>query len=126
MGVSNRSRERQHVARAQRFATMLACRYRETGTSVWHEGRTSNISLSGVLFEAAKVLRPRTTIELAVVLPVVPRDAAFVEIRGRGSIVRNAGAKAKGGWPVLAASMTGYQVVRGRLRQARVSPHPAG
>jgi hypothetical protein len=105
--------ERQHVPRAQRFVTELACRYRETGTTVWHKGLTANISVSGVLFHAAKALQPQTAIELAVVLPVAPLDAASVEIRARGSIVRNATSTNPDGSVVLAASIAGYHVVRG-------------
>ena len=99
--------------RARRFAVELRCRYRETGTLAWHEGRTTNISLSGVLFNGEQVLPPKTEIEMIVTLPVVLRGVRASEIHCRAVIIREQSGRGVGRMPLLAASIERCRVVRG-------------
>ncbi len=112
MATSSAGKTRQLVRRAQRYSTELPIRYREAGTPLWHKGRTENISVSGVLFRAEQVLRPKTVVEIAITLPAW-RERIPGEIRCRGSIVRSATAMAGGSSPVLAASIKRYRLVHG-------------
>lgn len=115
-------RNRQFLPRAQRYTVGLPFRYREAGTAVWHEGRTSNISLSGVLFSGIQVLKPRTLIEATVTLPPLAPGSDSAVLRCRGSIVRNALESMSDPLPVLAAAIADYRLVRRREdgRRARV------
>lgn len=88
MGVSTTPKDRQRTSRAQRFVTELPVRYREVGTDAWHQGCTANISVSGVLFRAARMLQPKTEIEMTLTLPAVVRGEAAAELRCRGFVVR--------------------------------------
>ena len=119
MAVTKSARQRHFALRARRFATELPCRYREAGSRVWYEGLTVNISVSGVLFRAAQALQSPTAIEMTVALPAVLPGAAAAEIRCRGLIVRNATATDSDPSTVLAASITGFRVVRRRQAVAR-------
>jgi hypothetical protein len=107
------SSERQQFSRARRFAAELRCRYRETGTRVWYEGLTANISVSGVLFRAEHVLQPETEIEMVVTLPAILPGVNAPEIRCRGLIVRKQSGTAVENTPLLAASIARCRVVRG-------------
>lgn len=106
-------RNRQFLPRAQRYTVGLPFRYREAGTAVWHEGRTSNISLSGVLFSGVQVLKPRTPIEATVTLPPFAGSESAV-LRCRGAIVRNTSGSMSDSSPVLAAAIADFRLVRRR------------
>jgi hypothetical protein len=71
--------------RAWRFELDLPVHYRPIGDAHWHEGRTENISRSGVLFRAADILDVDTEVEMRLVLPVEPTAPAIV---CRGRVVR--------------------------------------
>jgi len=71
--------------RAWRFDLDLPLHYRPVGDAHWHEGRTENISRSGILFRAAETLDVDTEVEMTFVLPVVPTPPAIV---CRGRVVR--------------------------------------
>jgi len=105
--------EPQQFPRARRFAAELRCRYREAGTQVWYEGRTLNISVSGVLFRAEQILRPETAIEMVVTLPAILPGVRAPEIRCRGLIVRKPSETGGERTPILAASIAGCRIVRG-------------
>jgi hypothetical protein len=82
--------------------------YRCVGEMEWREGRTANVSRSGVLFEAAlPVLPAETGIEFALMLPgaEVP-EGAWVRCRGR--VVRHGVAPAEG-WCAMAATIDAYE-----------------
>jgi hypothetical protein len=116
MPVSRSPKDGQPTPRAQRFVAELCVRYREAGTEVWYEGRTANISTSGVLFRAAQVLRPQTEIEMALTLPAVVRGEASAELRCRGSIVRSEAGAVIDVSPVMAASIVAFRFAHPRRR----------
>ena len=77
--------------RSDRFAIEREIRYRslnkrdgeETG-----EGKTVNMSSSGVLFTAAQILRPGRRVELAISWPAQLNHKCALKLVARGRIVR--------------------------------------
>jgi hypothetical protein len=100
--------------RAERFAIHLPVRYREPHSPGWHEGETENISGSGVLFRTESLLRPKTTVEIRLTLPVAIKDEAPCEIVCQGVIVRMEQSEMRGTQPALAVAIQDYQFVRAR------------
>jgi len=103
------------IRRAQRFVVQLPIRYRKIGGGNWFEGKTENISRSGILFRADRVLEPRTAIQMSFTLPVSIKDDGPGEVLCRGSVVRTVAA---GGTnrPCVAVSIQRYRLVRSHER----------
>ena len=59
-----------HSPRAQRYVIPMSMLYRAAGDPTWHEGRTENVSRSGVLFLAEYLMRPETSIEMVLMIPI--------------------------------------------------------
>jgi hypothetical protein len=74
--------------RASRFPLHLPVRYRRIGDPQWHEGRTENISRSGVLFRAEDLMQVDTSIEIRLALAVTAPGSESPEIACRGRVVR--------------------------------------
>ncbi len=74
--------------RAERFLIRVPVFYREPHTSNWFEGRTVNISNSGVLFRGQLVLAPKTAVEIRIKLPPPLRNESHAEIVCKGAVVR--------------------------------------
>lgn len=119
-GLSMSAKNRRPRPRAQRFVTELQLRYRETGTVLWHGGRTENISSSGVLFRAEQALRPKTNIDLALTLPRVRPGEDSAEVLCHGVIVRAAPRRGIDSSSVLAASIGEYRFARPHRRRGGV------
>ena len=81
------SEPRAPACRAPRFSIDLPIRYRTPDAATWHEGRTENISCSGMLIRTRDLLPARTPIEMLIALPneVGGRD---VPVICRGRVVR--------------------------------------
>jgi hypothetical protein len=103
-------------ARAHRFALDLRLRYRSPGEKQWHEGRTENISRSGVLFRTEEVLDIGTEIEMTFVLPTpaAPAAPAAPAILCRGRVVRTILPGGDERRPGLAVTISRYRFQRGR------------
>ena len=71
--------------RAPRVSFDLPMRYRVLGEARWHDGRTENISRSGILFRTEEIVDVDARVEMRFVLPLVPPPPA---IFCRGRIVR--------------------------------------
>lgn len=102
--------QRRFTQRAQRFALEIPIRYCSIGTVVWHEGKTVNISTSGILFRTADLLQPSTALNIALSIPFAIPDEAHVQIRCRGRLIRDA--SGAGGAHVFAVSTGRYRIVR--------------
>jgi hypothetical protein len=100
--------------RAERFPIHIPVRYREPGGQVWFEGKTENISRSGVLFRTESVLSPKTTIEMRLTPQVVIKDEAPCEILCKGVVVRTEQSNIRGAPPALAVAIQHYRLSRGR------------
>lgn len=114
------------LPRAQRYSVGLPFRYREAGTEVWHEGRTTNISVSGVLFSGMQPLKPRTRIEGTVTLPPFAPGTDSAVLRCRGSIVRNGTERSSSLSAVLAAEIADFRLVRRRQGGREAKPDSRG
>jgi PilZ domain len=99
------------LSRAQRFLVQLPIRYKKIGGRRWFEGKTENISRSGVLFRADRVLKPKTAIQMSFTLPVSVKGDGPGEVLCRGSVVR-AVAGAGENRPCVAVSIERYRFVR--------------
>lgn len=99
--------------RAERYPIRMSVRYREPRGRVWFEGKTENISRSGVLFRTKSVLSPRTTLEMRLVLPAFIKDEVPCEIHCKGVVVRTEQSSIRGAPPALAVTIQHYRFARG-------------
>jgi hypothetical protein len=100
--------------RAERFPIQIPVRYRKPRGPVWFEGKTENISRSGVLFRTESVLSPKTTVEMRLAPRVVIKDEAPCEILCKGVVVRTEQSNIRGAPPALAVAIQHYRLSRGR------------
>lgn len=75
--------ERAFQERAQRYPLSYSLHYLKSGISEWREGRTINISRTGILFSAGEVLPVDSELEIRVQFPM---DATLSCL---GSVVRS-------------------------------------
>ena len=77
--------------RSDRFAIEREIRYRalnKRGGEETGEGKTVNMSSSGVLFTAEQILRPGRRVELAISWPAQLNNKCALKLVARGRIVR--------------------------------------
>jgi PAS domain S-box-containing protein len=126
VAMSMQSADTRHVARtrevppsrAQRFQLHLPLRYRRLGEQQWHEGKTENISRSGMLFEADEPLQPSSQLEINLVLPAEIAGLSATEVVCRGEVVRTVESQGKALHPALAARILQYHFQHGPLPRA--------
>jgi hypothetical protein len=70
------------IERAQRFPLQVSLRYRKNGVSHWLDGRTINISRTGILFRADERLSEKSVLEIIIQFPLKATLAC------RASVVR--------------------------------------
>jgi hypothetical protein len=99
------------ISRSPRFPLRFAMLYRQPNGS-WSRGRTQNISESGVLFEADRMLNLGSRIEMDLITPWA--TAARIVCLGR--VVRSAAPAMPEAPGVLAATITTYRLVSGHRR----------
>src|SRR5580698_5671349 len=99
--------------RAQRFQLHLPLRYRRLGENRWHEGKTENISRSGMLFEADEALQPSAQLEINLVLPAEIAGLSETEVVCRGEVVRTVEGHGRSLNPALAARILQYHFQHG-------------
>jgi len=100
------------IARDSRFPLAVPMEYRHTREQGWHEGRTINVSGSGVLFEGPQGLQPGAPVELRLSLRGVASGLA-PDFRCTGRIMRVALAAAEPSGSVMAAQFDDYRFERG-------------
>ncbi len=81
--------------RAHRFDLQLPLRYRERHQTAWHQGRTTNISHTGVLLQAERLLEAGTLVEMNIGMSEENGSEAVARLVCQGEIVRTE-APAKG------------------------------
>jgi hypothetical protein len=98
------------LPRAPRFALPMSMLYRPEGDSRWRQGRTENISQSGVLFRAAEPMELETPVEMLLDMPAeVGGDAAGASMC-RGRVVRRESDRVDPR-PALAVAIVGWELV---------------
>jgi len=102
------------VGRARRFALHLRVYYRELNGQGWFEGRTENISRTGMLFICTAPLRVDTVVELKLELAAgVVKEDHPAEVLCKGTVVR---VEQIGGLEpptALAVAIHPYRITRG-------------
>ncbi|HMD98294.1 MAG TPA: PilZ domain-containing protein [Terriglobia bacterium] len=103
--------------RSRRFPIETTIYYRKQGSSHWQQGRTLNISESGVLFGARQAPSPRTAVEMTFSLPVEGRIEAGAQVICHGEIVRNAPGAGSNDLQHVAATIVSYRLARSTTRR---------
>jgi hypothetical protein len=58
------------IERAQRFPLQVSLNYRKNGVSHWQDGRTINISRTGILFRTDESLSVKSVLEIIIQFPL--------------------------------------------------------
>jgi len=103
------------LSRAQRFQLQLPLKYRRLDEEKWHNGKTRNISRSGLLFQAEDFLQPNVVLEINLVLPAEIAGLSPTEVVCRGEVVRTVEAAGEQMPPALAAKILQYRFQHGAL-----------
>ena len=106
------------VSRAKRFNLHIPLKYRLVGERSWSKGTTENISRSGMLFRAEKVIQARAQLEINLVLPPEISGLSTAEVICRGEVVRAVHSVPPTANPALAAKILRYEFPQG----ARLHP----
>jgi hypothetical protein len=99
----------EHAPRAPRYAIPLTVLFRTEGEHTWLEGRTENISTSGVLVRADRRLEPDTCIEILLNIPADVPGLTGGSTMCRGRTVRALGPTPHEYRPAFAAMIVGYE-----------------
>ena|SRR5688572_6070917 len=92
-----------HIPRAPRFDVGVHLRYRPIGESLWRDGTSRNVSLTGVLFQPEAALSRDTPIEMLLEMPAEVPHARGMLLR-RGRIVRGVPPTSRDAQPAYAAA----------------------
>jgi PilZ domain-containing protein len=98
------------IPRAPRYPVRIPLRYRTSGAADWVEGRTENISRSGVLFRTDLTAPLHTAIEMLMTLPAEVGGTHDGTVICRGRIVRSEPPTPLDPRPALAATIAGYRL----------------
>jgi two-component system, cell cycle sensor histidine kinase and response regulator CckA len=101
------------LSRAQRFQLQLPLKYRRVDEENWHQGKTQNISRSGLLFQAEDLLQPNVLLEINLVLPSEIAGLSPTEVVCRGEVVRTVASGGEEMSPALAAKILQYRFQHG-------------
>jgi hypothetical protein len=74
--------------RKRRYPVNWPLQYRRLHDSEWLPGRTINMSISGVLFEAQEPLPPDEIVELSIMFQATGRHIPSSLVNASGSVVR--------------------------------------
>ncbi len=111
--ISGQASECRNSGRAERFPVHTSLRYRLNGDIDWREGRTENISRTGVLFKADEMLAIDTAIEMQFELAAEVEEGGGAMVICSGQIVRTLLPPATDAAPAMAAVISEYRLVRG-------------
>jgi hypothetical protein len=79
----------QSPQRKHRFPVHWPLQYRPVNEADWRPGRTVNMSVSGVLFEAAEPLTANENVELSIMFQAPGRGVTSTFVRTGGHVVRS-------------------------------------
>lgn len=98
--------------RSQRFPIKVPVRYRKKQEKVWLDGRTQNISQSGLLFEAPQPLNPDTIVQLCFSLPANMEGESGATVLCEGRTVRTILPAISDEPPSMAVKLLDYKLKR--------------
>lgn len=87
-------------------------RYRKQQEKDWLQGRTENISHSGLLFQAPQPLNPDTLVQICFSLPVNPEGESGATVLCEGRTVRTILPAVSDESPSMAVKLLDYQLKR--------------
>jgi hypothetical protein len=96
------------AVRAQRYLIRTHVRYRPCGHQDWYDGRTENISRSGILIRTPHVIAVQTPIEILLELPAEVGGEPDATVICEGRIVRTEPPGKGGAEPAVAATIARY------------------
>jgi hypothetical protein len=96
--------------RAQRYPIHIPLKYRPSGTPDWWEGRTENISRSGVLFRTEHVMPLQTPVDVLMALPEEVGDAGSGMVMCNGRVVRTEPPQPDEPRPAVAVTISSYRL----------------
>ncbi len=102
--------KRQNPERMKRLPADERLHFRKVGDLAWNLGRIVNISRSGILFHAGKMLDLNTPVEMEFVQPPVLGGKAEDLVHCRAKIVRTMMPETLDSRPALAAKFSKYHV----------------
>ena len=105
-----------YVPRAPRLTLPSWILYRPAGEARWREGRSENISQSGVLFHGIEAIAVEMPVEIMMTVPTEVAGVAAGASLGRGRIVRH-GMERSDARPTIAAAITGWEVLQADPRR---------
>jgi hypothetical protein len=76
------------IARARRFSLQLPVRYRTLGAETWYQGKTENVSCTGMLIRAGERMDVDQPVEVVLVLEVDVVGEVSPEVLCLGHVVR--------------------------------------
>ena len=111
------------IPRAERFPIRMPLHYRESGEGDWNEGRTLNISRSGVLFHAPRPVKPKTLLEMRIVFPAEILGPNPASVTCLGQVVRTEAPRSPDYKQALAVAIRNYRIIR---QDSNSNPHSTG
>jgi len=99
--------------RAERFPISIPVRCRELNHPEWFEGKTDNISCSGILLHTDASIEPKITIELRIELPISVLGEGRGEIVCKGTVVRTEENPLADPPTAVAVAIRSYRMTRG-------------
>ena len=111
--------------RAQRIRIEYSLRYRERGKHQWYEGRTENISRSGVLFWGQQPIETHTPVEISFFLPAELANERASVVLCSGNIVRIVRRSDRAGLLGFGARIVEYHFFRAPKSKAAQSEQSA-
>jgi len=98
--------------RARRFALHFPVYYREAKSPDWFEGKTENISYSGLLFRCTSALQLKAPVELRLMLAAGLGEEHPAEVVCKGAVVRIEHRNMVDTPTALAVALQDYRFVR--------------
>jgi hypothetical protein len=96
--------------RAQRYSIQIPLKYRPSGMPGWWEGRTENISRSGVLFRTDHLMPLQTPVDVLMSLPDELGDAGSGLVVCEGRVVRTEPPQPDDPRPAVAVTIASYRL----------------
>jgi len=96
--------------RAERYTIRIPLKYRPSGTADWWEGRTENISRSGVLFRTEHVIPLQTPVDVLMALPEEVGDAGSGMVICNGRVVRTEPPQPDEPRPAVAVTIASFRL----------------
>ena len=97
--------------RERRLKHVVDVLYRERGTTTWVEGKSENISRSGLLFHGPATMESGKVVEVVLEMPVEVSGQAGSNVLCHGTVVRTSGPGASEQFHI-ALSVSGYEFLQ--------------